>query len=64
MKHEPSSINNVLMRYLFHLKMGEAALVVEHFNKTNMIVSQLSLVEIDYDDEIRALILLFSLPDS
>ena len=45
------------MKKLFNLKMAKNASVAQHLN-------QLSFVEIDFDDEIRALIVLASLPNS
>ena len=44
--------------------MAENALVAQHLNEFNTITNQLSSVEIDFDDEIRALIVLASLPNS
>ena len=44
--------------------MSEGGFVVDHINEFNMIVSQLSLVEINIEDEIKALILMSSLPES
>ena len=38
--------------------------VVDHINEFNMIVSQLSLVKINFEDEIKAMILMSSLPKS
>ncbi|RVW14238.1 Retrovirus-related Pol polyprotein from transposon TNT 1-94 [Vitis vinifera] len=52
------------MKKLFNLKMAENALVAQHLNEFNTITNQLSSVEIDFDDEIRALIVLASLPNS
>ena len=43
------------MKKLFNLKMAENTLVAQHLNKFNTITNQLSSVEIDFDDEIRAL---------
>ena len=37
---------------------------MDHINEFNMIVSQLSSVEINFEDEIKALILMSSLPES
>ena len=37
---------------------------MDHINEFNMIVSQLSSVEINFEDEIKALILMSSLPKS
>ena len=64
--YEKFSTNNKvhLMKKLFILKMGEKASMVEHLNEFNMIVNQLSLVEVNFDDEAYAPILLASLPNS
>ncbi|KAL6331348.1 hypothetical protein AAG906_011285 [Vitis piasezkii] len=64
--YEKSSANNKvhLMKKLFNLKMAENASVAQHLNEFNTITNQLSFVEIDFDDEIRALIVLASLPNS
>ena len=62
---KPSASNKVhLMRRLFNLRMTEGASVAQHLNELNTITTQLSSVEIEFDDEVRALILLSSLPDS
>ena len=52
------------MKKLFNLKMAKNASVAQHLNEFNTITNQLSSVEIDFDDEIRALIILASLPNS
>ncbi|KAE8731332.1 Detected protein of unknown function [Hibiscus syriacus] len=65
MYEKPSTSNKVhLMRRLFNLRMTEGASVAQHLNELNTITTQLSSVEIEFDDEVRALILLSSLPDS
>ena len=65
MYEKPSANNKVhLMKKLFNLKMAERTLVAHHLNEFNTITNQLSSVEIDFDDEIRALIVLASLPNS
>ena len=65
MYEKPSASNKVhLMRRLFNLRMAEGASVAQHLNELNTITTQLSSVEIEFDDEVRALILLSSLPDS
>ncbi|RVW44994.1 Retrovirus-related Pol polyprotein from transposon TNT 1-94 [Vitis vinifera] len=64
MYEKPSANNKVhLMKKLFNLKMAENASVAQHLNEFNTITNQLSSVEIDFDDEIRALIVLASLPN-
>ena len=52
------------MKKLFNLKMAKNASVAQHLNEFNTITNQLSFVEIDFDDEICALIILASLPNS
>ena len=65
MYEKPSANNKVhLMKKLFNLKMAENASVAQHLNELNTITNQLSYVEIDFDDEICALIVLAFLPNS
>jgi hypothetical protein len=65
MYEKPSANNKVhLMKKLFNLKMAEGASVAQHQNEFNTITNQLSFVEIDFDDEIRSLIVLASLPNN
>ena len=65
MNEKPSAMNKVyLMRGLFNLQMSETRSVSDHINEFNMIVSQLNSVDINFEDEIKALILMSSLPDS
>ena len=44
--------------------MAENTSVAQNLNDFNTITNQLSFVEIDFDDEIHALIVLTSLPNS
>ena len=53
-----------LMKKLFNLKKAEGTPVAQQLNEFNTITNQLSSVEIKFDDEVRALILLSSLPNS
>ena len=64
--YEKSSANNKvhLMKKLFNLKMAENISITQHLNEFNTITNQLSSIEIDFDDKIRALIVLASLPNS
>uniref|UniRef100_A0A2N9H4J8 Retrovirus-related Pol polyprotein from transposon TNT 1-94-like beta-barrel domain-containing protein n=1 Tax=Fagus sylvatica TaxID=28930 RepID=A0A2N9H4J8_FAGSY len=65
MYEKPSDNNKVhLMKKLFNLKMAEGAAVAKHLNEFNTITNQLSSVEIEFNDEIRVLIVLASLPNS
>ena len=52
------------MKKLFNLKMVEGTPVAQHLNEFNTITNQLSSMEIDFDDEIRAVIVLAYLPNS
>ena len=65
MYEKPLANNKVyLMKKLFNLKKAKGTLVVQHLNEFNTITNQLSMVEIEFNDEVRALILLTSLPNS
>ena len=65
MYEKPSANNKVyLMRKLFNLRKEKSTFVVQHLNEFNTITNQLSTVGIEFDDEVRALILLDSLPNS
>ncbi|KAH1241413.1 Retrovirus-related Pol polyprotein from transposon TNT 1-94 [Glycine soja] len=65
MYEKPSAANKVyLMRRLFNLKMGEGISVTDHINEFHTILAQLESVQIKFEDEVKALILLSSLPDS
>lgn len=62
---KPSANNKVhLMKKLFNLKMAEGASFTHHLNEYSTITNQLSSIEIEFVDELRALILLVSLPNS
>ena len=63
MYEKPSAMNKVyLMRRLFNLQMSKTRSVYDHINEFNMIVSQLNSMDINFEDEIKALILMSSLP--
>ena len=65
MYEKPSASNKVyLMKRLFNLRMAEGASAAQHINELNTILTQLSSVEIEFDDQVRALALLSSLPES
>ena len=65
MYEKPSASNKVfLMRKLFNMKMVEGGVVAEHLNEFNTVMSQLSSVNVQFEDEIWALLVLSSLPDS
>ena len=60
-----SALNKVfLMKHLFNMKMVEGGSVTGHLNEFNTIISQLSFVGVNFEEEIRALMILCSLPES
>jgi hypothetical protein len=62
---KPSVSNKVfLMKKLFNMKMSEGGSVADHLNEFNTVTNQLSFVKVDFDDEVRALLILCSLPES
>ena len=62
---KPSALNKVfLMKCLFNMKMAEGGSVASHLNDFNTINSYFSSFQITFDDEVRALLLLCSLPES
>ena len=62
MHEKPSASNKVfLMKKLFSLKMADSGRVIGHLNEFNTLTSKSKLVEINFEDEIRALLLLSSL---
>ncbi|GJU52716.1 retrovirus-related pol polyprotein from transposon TNT 1-94 [Tanacetum coccineum] len=65
MYEKPSASNKVfLIRQLVNTKMKEGASVADHVNEFNSILSRLMSVDIKFDDEVQALLLLSSLPES
>ena len=62
---KPSSSNKVfLMKRLFNMNMSEGGSIVDHLNKFNTITSQLIFTKVNFDDEVRDLLILCSLPES
>lgn len=62
---KPSTLNKVfLMKRLFNLKMVEDGSIEDHLNEFNTIIGQLISVNIKFDEEVRALLILCSLPES
>ena len=51
------------MKCLFNLKMLEGGSVSDHLNEFNTLTSQLSSVNVNFDDEVRDLLILCSLPE-
>jgi hypothetical protein len=62
---KPLASNKVfLMKILFNMKMSKGGSVADHLNEFNMVTNELSSVKVDFDDEVRALLILCSLPES
>jgi hypothetical protein len=51
------------MKRLFNMNMSEGSFVADLLNEFNMVTNQLSSVKVDFDDEVRALLILCSLPE-
>ena len=49
---------------MFNLQMSENGSISDHINEFIMIVCQLNYVDINFEDEIKALILMYSLLES
>ncbi|GJZ49983.1 retrovirus-related pol polyprotein from transposon TNT 1-94, partial [Tanacetum coccineum] len=65
MYEKPSASNKMfLIRQLVNTKRNEGASVADHVNEFNSILSRLMSVDIKFDDEVQALLLLSSLPES
>ena len=64
--HEKPSVSNkvFLMKKLFNLKIADSKSVVRHLKEFNTLRSQLESVKINFEDEIKALILFSSLPEA
>ena len=63
MYEKPSASNKVfLIRQLVNTRMREGMYVTSHINEFNTIISHLLSVDIKFEDEVQALLLLSSLP--
>ncbi|KAM0049844.1 putative RNA-directed DNA polymerase [Helianthus debilis subsp. tardiflorus] len=64
MYEKPSVVNKVyFIREIVNTGMREGDLVTTHINNINSFLSRVVYVNIKFDDELQALLLLFSLPD-
>ena len=62
---KPLASNKVfLMKRLFNMKMSEGGSIANYLNEFNTLTSQLSSIKVNFDDEVRALLILCSLPES
>jgi hypothetical protein len=61
---KPLASNKVfIMKRLFNMKMLRGGSVANHLNEFNIVTNQLSSIKVDFDDEVRALLILCSLPE-
>jgi hypothetical protein len=59
---KPSTSTKVfLMKRLFNMNMSEGGFVADHLNEFNTVTNKLSSVKVDFDDEVRDLLILCSL---
>ena len=52
------------MKCLFNMEVSKGGSIVDHLNDFNTVTNQLSYVGVNFDDEVRALLILCSLPES
>ena len=52
------------MKHLFNMNMSEGGSIADHLNEFNTLTSQLSSVKVNFDDEVRDILILCSLPES
>ena len=65
MYEKPSTSNKIyLTRLLFAMRLNEGDYVADHVNEFNFILPILTSVDIKFDDEVQALLLVSSLLDS
>jgi hypothetical protein len=56
---KPSTSNKVfLIKKLFNMNMSEGGSVADHLNEFNTFTNQPSSIKVDFDDEVRALLIL------
>ena len=61
---KPSASNKVFsMKRLFNMKMSEGGSVADHLNEFNRPTSLLSYVKMNFDDEVRDILILCSFPE-
>jgi hypothetical protein len=61
---KPSTPNKVFpMKRLFNMNMSKGGSIVDHLNEFNRITNQPSFVKVDFDDEVRDLIIMCSFPE-
>ena len=51
------------MKHLFNMNILEGGSIADHLNEFDTLTSQLSFVKVNFDDEVRDLLILCSLPE-
>jgi hypothetical protein len=64
--YEKTSMSNkvFLMKRLFNMNMSEGGYIADHLNEFNTVTNQLSSIKVDFDDEVKAFLILCSLSES
>ena len=64
-RYEKTSASNkvFLMKRLFNMKMSEGGFVADHLNEFITLTTQLSSIKVNFEYEVRALLILCSLPE-
>jgi hypothetical protein len=52
-----------ILKILFNMNMSEGGTIANHLNEFNTVTNQLSYVKVDFDDEVRDLLILCSFPE-
>jgi hypothetical protein len=52
------------MKHVFNMKMSEGGYVANHLNEFNTVTNQLSYLGVKFDEEVRAILILCSFPES
>jgi hypothetical protein len=60
---KPLTSNKVfLMKRLLNIKILEGGFVADNLNEFNMVTNKINSIKVTFDYEVRALLILFSLP--
>ena len=51
------------MKQLFNIKMSKGGSISNHLNEFHIVTNQLSYVGVNFDDEVRDILILCSLPE-
>jgi hypothetical protein len=64
--YEKTSMSNkvFLIKRLFNMNISEGGSIADYLNEFNTVTNQLSSIKVDFDDEVRDLLILCSLLES